>query len=42
MLDFIKQMAAWGCDITQYVTIGSITADQFKKITGNDYVAPAK
>lgn len=37
--DFVKQMSAWGCDIKPYVVIGSITVDQFKQITGQDYVA---
>ena len=37
MLDFIKQMFAWGCDIQGYVEIGTITADQYKEITGEDY-----
>ena len=37
MLDFIKQMFAWGCDIRGYVEIGTITADQYKDITGEDY-----
>lgn len=40
MLDFVKQMAAWGCDIKQYVVFGSITSDEYKEITGKDYVAP--
>jgi uncharacterized XkdX family phage protein len=37
MLDFIKQMNAWGCDIRAYVEIGTITEDQYKEITGEDY-----
>lgn len=37
MLDFIKQMNVWGCDIRPYVGIGAITADQYKEITGENY-----
>lgn len=41
MLDFVKMMASWGCDIGGYVAVGAITADQFKLITGKDYQVPA-
>lgn len=37
MLDFIKQMHAWGCDIRGYVEIGTINKEQYKEITGEDY-----
>jgi hypothetical protein len=37
MFAFVKQMAAWGCDIKQYVIFKSITADDYKEITGKDY-----
>lgn len=37
MLDFVKMMASWGCDIGGYVAVGAITADEFKTITGQDY-----
>lgn len=39
MFDFIKQMFDWGCDIKQYVVLNTITADQYKEITGTDYAA---
>lgn len=39
MLEFIKQMYIWGCDIKQYVVLNAITADQYKEITGTDYTA---
>lgn len=39
MYDFVKQMAGWGCDIKSYVVYGTITADQYKELTGTDYVA---
>ena len=37
MLDFVKQMYAWGCPIEDYVESGAITPDEYKQITGNDY-----
>jgi len=37
MFDFVKQMFEWGCDIKQYVVLASITADEYKSITGTDY-----
>jgi len=40
MFDFVKQMYNWGCDIKQYVVLNSITADEYKAITGESYVAP--
>lgn len=39
MFDFVKQMYSWGCDIKQYVVLNTITADQYKEITGTDYTA---
>ena len=39
--NFVKQIFDWGMDITNYVKYGSITADQFKEITGKDYVPAA-
>lgn len=39
MFDFVKQMHDWGCDIKQYVVLNTITADQYKEITGTDYTA---
>lgn len=39
MFDFVKQMFDWGCDIKQYVVLNTITADQYKEITGTDYTA---
>lgn len=36
---FVKQMADWGCNIKPYVVYGSINADQYKELTGVDYVA---
>lgn len=39
MFDFIKLMFAGGCDIKQYVVLNTITADQYKEITGTDYAA---
>lgn len=40
MLDFVKLMYSGGVNIDEYVSIGSITAGQYKEITGTDYVAP--
>jgi len=40
MFDFVKQMYIWGCDIKQYVVLNTITADDYKAITGESYVAP--
>lgn len=37
MWDFVKQMYAWGCPIEGYVEAGTITPDEYKQITGNDY-----
>lgn len=39
MFDFCKLMFELHCPIEGYVTYGSITADQYKQITGKDYVA---
>lgn len=41
MLDFIKLMYSWGCPIEGYVTAGAITADEYKQITGQDYMPAA-
>ena len=38
--DFVKMMYEWGFDIKSYVVHQSITADQFKGITGEDYTSP--
>ena len=40
MVSFVKMMAEAGCDITEYVKIGTITEAQYEDFTGNDYVAP--
>lgn len=39
MLEFVKMMAEAHCDVRPYVSIGTITADEYKAITGDDYVA---
>lgn len=39
MFDFVKQMFGWGFDVKQYVALASITADEYKTITGTDYAA---
>ncbi|WP_226911099.1 XkdX family protein [Schleiferilactobacillus harbinensis] len=33
-------MYSWGCPIEGYVANGAITADEYKQITGKQYVAP--
>ena len=40
MLVFVKMMAEAHCDVRPYVSIGTITADEYKAITGEEYVAP--
>lgn len=40
MVEFVKLMAQLGADITNYVVLGAITAEQYKEFTGKDYVAP--
>lgn len=35
----VQSLYNLGFSIDQYVQLGSITADQYKKITGKDYVA---
>ena len=40
MVEFVKLMAELNQDIKPYVVIGTITADQYKQFTGQDY-APA-
>ncbi|WP_295745451.1 XkdX family protein [uncultured Limosilactobacillus sp.] len=37
--DFVKTIYSWGMGIEDYVKGGAITADQYKQITGKDYVA---
>lgn len=36
--DFVKQLYLWGCPIECYVQYNWITKDQYKEITGKDYV----
>ena len=36
--DFVKQLYSWGFPIDCYVVYHTITADQYKEITGKDYV----
>lgn len=38
--DFVKMMHEWGFDIKNYVVYQSITPEQYKEITGEDYTAP--
>lgn len=35
--DFVKQLYTWGFPIECYVVYHTITADQYKEITGKDY-----
>lgn len=37
MFEFVKQAYSWGCDIKQYVVLGTISEDEFKEITGTNY-----
>lgn len=37
--DFVKQLYSWGFPIDCYVVYHTITAEQYKQITGKDYVA---
>lgn len=37
--DFVKTIFDWGMSIEDYVKGGAINADQYKQITGKDYVA---
>ncbi|MFT8409907.1 XkdX family protein [Schleiferilactobacillus perolens] len=39
MLEFVRQMFAWGCPIDAYVLYGTITPAQYKEITGKNYPA---
>ncbi|MGQ2381787.1 XkdX family protein [Lactiplantibacillus plantarum] len=39
MFDFVKMMFEAGCQIEGYVSYGAITTDDYKNITGEDYVA---
>lgn len=39
-IEFITAMFTLGCDVRDYVGL-VINADQYKQITGKDYVAPA-
>lgn len=36
--DFVKTIYSWGFPIECYVQYKTITADQYKEITGKDYV----
>ena len=36
--EFVKQLYLWGFPIECYVIYHTITADQYKEITGKDYV----
>lgn len=36
--DFVKQLYLWGFPIDFYVVYHTITKDQYKEITGKDYV----
>lgn len=36
--DFVKTIYSWGFPIDCYVVYHTITADQYKEITGKDYV----
>lgn len=38
MVEFVKLMAELNQDIKPYVVIGTITAEQYKQFTGQDYV----
>lgn len=40
MFTFCQLMFQLGCPIEGYVPLDAITADQYKQITGKDYVAP--
>lgn len=37
--DFVKTIYSWGFPIDCYVLYRTITKDQYKEITGKDYVA---
>lgn len=37
MVSFVKMMAEAGCDITEYVRIGTITKTQYQELTGKEY-----
>lgn len=41
-LDIAKMFFDWGMDISYMVPLNGITADEYKTVTGKDYVAPAK
>lgn len=41
MVEFVKLMAELNQDIKPYVVFGTITADQYKQFTGQDYVPAA-
>ena len=41
MFGFCKLMVQLNCPIEGYVSLGAITAEQYKELTGKDYVAPA-
>ena len=42
MVEFVKLMAELNQDIKPYVTFGTITAEQYKEFTGEDYVPAAQ
>ena len=35
--EMVKQLYEWGFDIELYVKLDTITPDEYKQITGNDY-----
>lgn len=37
MFSFIKMMVEAGCDVTEYVKIGTITKAQYQELTGKEY-----
>ncbi|AVK60262.1 XkdX family protein [Lactobacillus sp. CBA3605] len=41
MFEFVKMMFNAGCQVEGYVSYGAITAEEYKMITGEDYVVPA-
>lgn len=36
MYDFVKMMYEAGCDVTQYLSLGVITADEYAEIVGDN------
>lgn len=41
MVYFVSLMAQLHCDIKPYVVFGTITAEQYKQFTGEDYTPAA-